>query len=530
MRYDKKIFRIAVALFAVVASEACTGNFDKINRPPYDAIKDEMTRDDYALRAAVTGMQNFVIPTQVHLYQFHEVLAADAFAGYTACTPQWTTKFSTYNPPTDWYRAPFNDVISGVYPNWELMKSFSEDDVVLALGKLFRVAAMHRITDTYGPIPYSKMSAAGGSSQSLSAPYDSQEEVYTRMMTELDEVITVLTDNRFADPAAYRNLDNVYDGDILKWARFANTLKLRMAIRIAYVKSSVAKTAAEEVAASVVGTLATNGDNALLKVTENPLEMQVIQWGDERAGADIVSYMNGYADPRIAKYFTVSTFRTPTVVAGAPASEGFHGLRSGIDVSNKDVMTRYSMPIVAVTDPIMWMNAAEAAFLKAEGALRGWNMGGTAEQFYTQGVELSFAQWGVSSAAVTYLADAVSTPAPYVDPLGNYTYGGTGSSITIKWDDAAGFEANLERIITQKWIANFPLGNESWAEFRRTGYPRLMPVVLNKSGGAIPTGEFIRRLNFPDTEYKENTDNIYKAVGLLGGPDSQGTKLWWDKK
>lgn len=105
------------------------------------------------------------------------------------------------------------------------------------------------------------------------------------------------------------------------------------------------------------------------------------------------------------------------------------------------------------------------------------------------------------------------------------------STITIAWENGAeNFERNLERIITQKWIANFPLGVESWSEFRRTGYPRLIPVVENKSGGIIDTNHMIRRLWYPPTEYTENADNINLAIGLLGGPDNGGTRLWWDKK
>jgi hypothetical protein len=179
---------------------------------------------------------------------------------------------------------------------------------------------------------------------------------------------------------------------------------------------------------------------------------------------------------------------------------------------------------------MLWMNAAEVAFLKAEGALRGWTMGGTAEALYNEGITLSFQQYGVTGSDV-YLSDDTKTPGAYTYPLGNAAYNfGPNSLITIKWNDAASDEQKLERIITQKWIAIFPLGNEAWAEFRRTGYPKFAPVVTNSSNGAIPAGSFIKRLVFPDTEYQRNAENVYEAVRLLGSPDTQGTKLWWDKK
>ena len=189
----------------------------------------------------------------------------------------------------------------------------------------------------------------------------------------------------------------------------------------------------------------------------------------------------------------------------------------------------YSMPIVDVTTPIMWMNAAEVAFLRSEGALRGWSMGGTAEALYNEGITLSFAQLGASGADA-YINNSSSMPASYVDPLGTYTYGGAASTAKIKWDGSNDFETNLEQIITQKWIAMYPLGNEAWAEFRRTGYPKLMPVVLNKSGGTVNTEKMIRRLPYPDTEYTENAENIFNAIQMLGGPDTGGTNLWWDVK
>lgn len=76
----------------------------------------------------------------------------------------------------------------------------------------------------------------------------------------------------------------------------------------------------------------------------------------------------------------------------------------------------------------------------------------------------------------------------------------------------------------------FPLGNEAWAEYRRTGYPRLLPVIENKSGGTVDSKYGARRLNYPTEEYNENGANLKEAITMLGGPDTQGTRLWWDTK
>jgi hypothetical protein len=113
----------------------------------------------------------------------------------------------------------------------------------------------------------------------------------------------------------------------------------------------------------------------------------------------------------------------------------------------------------------------------------------------------------------------------------NYTYS-PANTLTIQWDDAATDEIKQERIITQKYLAIFPDGQEAWSEFRRTGYPKIIPIInaRNQSGGTINTDIQIRRLKFPTTEYANNTAEVQKAVALIGGADNGGIKLWWDAK
>ena len=102
--------------------------------------------------------------------------------------------------------------------------------------------------------------------------------------------------------------------------------------------------------------------------------------------------------------------------------------------------------------------------------------------------------------------------------------------IAIKWNAGASEEEQLERIITQKWIAMFPNGQEAWSEFRRTGYPKVIPIVNNLSGGKVDTNVQVRRMTFPRSEYSNNAAGVAAATALLGGADTGGTKLWWDKK
>ncbi|MNE80278.1 Susd and RagB outer membrane lipoprotein [compost metagenome] len=126
--------------------------------------------------------------------------------------------------------------------------------------------------------------------------------------------------------------------------------------------------------------------------------------------------------------------------------------------------------------------------------------------------------------------DDVLKPINYTDPVNSSNNSSARSAITIKWDETALFENKLERIITQKWLATYPNGQEAWSEFRRTRFPEIFTVVNNYSGGLINTAAQIRRIPFPNIEYQTNGPAVNQAVSLLGGPDNGATKLWWDKR
>lgn len=524
---NKSIIKL-FCLGLLAGNLACTSHFEDINTNPYEANKDEMEYDAYSLSSALVGMQGYVMPTDVNLFQFLDCLLGGSFGGYISDSNNGFNagKFSTYNPQESWLRAPFNDVIPKIYTNLNQLKGVTKDPVPLAVADVVKVAAISRIVDIYGPIPYSKIGADG----KLAAPYDSQKDVYMKMFEELNNAIATLTVHRTEDFSP--NADKVFGGKVEKWVKYANSLKLRLAMRIVYADESTARKEAESAVNNEIGVMTSNADNAFITVNTNPFRVIMYEYngGDSRISADITAYMNGYKDPRRAKYFTESTFEGPDV------QNGFTGLRSGIQIPSGGIVHSYSNMVVNSDSKLMWMNAAEVAFLRSEGALRGWNMGAAeggadaVEGFYDKGIALSFDQWGVGGDAQSYMNDAVKTPEVYKDPLGSFSYTGTASNITIKWDAADGFERKLERIITQKWIANFPLGLEAWAEYRRTGYPKLMPVVDNKSGGVVNSAEMARRLPYPKNEYTENAENMPGAVTLLNGPDNMATHVWWDCK
>ena len=123
-----------------------------------------------------------------------------------------------------------------------------------------------------------------------------------------------------------------------------------------------------------------------------------------------------------------------------------------------------------------------------------------------------------------------AVPADYEDPFRSSNNAAAVSSITPKYDEEATDAENLERILVQKWIASFPNGWERWADFRRTGYPKMFPVVNNENTDGVTVDRGMRRIPYSDNERNTNTANLEEAITFLGGPDTGATDLWWAKK
>lgn len=533
-RHNLSIFFVNGFVFLTVAmlSGACTGDFDSLNTNHHAAQQIEASQ-------FLTTMQIDVVPcsdVDANQYQRACNLTGDIYSGYMAGTGSWGTSnginYDLYYNNGEWGNMLYRVAYTQVLPAWRKIKtSYDEDnfpEASWAITQVTKIMSMHRVADAYGPIPYLKFG------QSMVAPYDSQQAVYVRFFEELNAAIAVLEEVASSSETPLAKVDLVYGGNYAKWLRLANSLKLRLAMRIVYADPDNAKKHAEEAIAS--GVVESNADNAQIQsvsgtMVYNPFEVCWDSYGDCRMGAAMDSFLNGYKDPRLTAYFQA-----------AKTGQGHHGVMSGI--ANNSAKTWFldktSAPNIYKATPVEWLLAAEVAFLRAEGALRGWNMGGTTEFFYNQGVTLSFEQRAVSGAAA-YLENATDVPARFED-VSNRGYGKAAvSTITIKWLASGGFEKNLEQIITQKWLAIYPNGQEAWAEFRRTGYPKLFPVNANKSGNTVDSDVQIRRLVFPQQEYNTNGNEVQKATALLqseskkavngaSGCDTGGTYLWWDKK
>lgn len=525
MKRNKIITIIIVCIALLPLWSSCTDKFREYNTNENEATED-MLVGLIRIGAFFPTMQMDVVPSSdldANDYQRAQNLVGDMHSGYMTPIGTWNygNNATQYNLRySRWNDAAFDVAFKKVMPAWREIKKQGETAYpeIFSVAQILKVAAMHRITDIYGPLPYSQF----GTGEAI--PYDGQEQIYTSFFNDLNNAISVLTDYVTKHPSAkpLAKYDLVYQGDFSKWLKFANALKLRLAMRMAYADEAKAQQYAEEAVAA--GVLTTNSNNALLQTGNgisifNPLKVCWDNYNDVRMGATMESYLVGYNDSRLAKYFQES------------ALGDYHGARLGNFIYSKSSYEKLSSPAIFANTPIQWMCAAENYFLRAEGAIRGWNMQGTAKELYEKGITLSFEQYGVSLGS--YLQDDTSTPAAFSPKAGSGAVS-VGSELlpttTIAWDETSSFELKLERIITQKWLAIYPDGQEAWSEFRRTGYPRVYPVLRNRNAN-IDTELQVRRLPFPQAEYDNNTEEVEKAATLLeGAQDNGGAKLWWDKK
>ncbi len=532
-KYVQLGFKLGL-LFALMAfSSSCNKDYASFNTDPYRPTLDQLEADNFITGRNFPIMIDAVIPAGdigsgtdfVNSYQISNNLSADMFSGFMGAAGDWggNTNNLTYGFNLDWVNEQF--LLTGrLMASWNAIKSATDinnDSLQFSVAQIIKITGISRATDMYGPIPYSSISTG-----TFTPRYDAQDSIYYSFFPELDRAISTLFTLGAQAGRPLARYDKIYGGDYSRWARFGNSLKLRLAMRMAYVDPDRAKQYAEEAASHPAGLLSTTADNALQGAVaiafpyKNPLRTLSVVYQETRMGASMQSILSGYQDPRIRNYFNLSN------IPGL--NNQYIGVRSGINVT-RSLYEPFSTLNVEDATPYPWMLASEIYFLLAEGSIRGWNMGGTAQTFYEAGIRASFQETAVAMPA-DYLNNTTSRPQNYVDPANAGNNTNALSTITIAWSESSNFEEKLERIITQKWIALYPNGQEAWSEFRRTGYPRIFPIVLNRSNGTVPTNLQVRRLPYPRLQYQENGAQVTRGLTLLGGPDNGATKVWWDKK
>lgn len=526
---------LLVVAIGLVSLNSCTKKYAEYNTNPYLATLGQQDADNYISGKNFPVMMNAVTPAGdppgktdfVNSYQLAYNLAADCYSGFMGQAGDWSGNKNnlTYAFNLSWVNEQFA-LTSKLMAAWKNIKDITDinkDSLVLQVAQIIKVTGIIRATDSYGPVPYSSILTG-----TFTPSFDSQESIYNSAFTDLRKARDLLY--RFGATAGtpLKTYDMIYAGDYMKWAKYANSLILRLAVRTVYVDATKSQQYAEEAVNNPAGLMTGVSDGALFSLKtgngafffNNPLYTLTANYLEARAGASMQSMLSGYNDPRLAVYYSNSTIagRTSEIV----------GVRTGINVT-RSLYQPFSQLNVTSSTPMPWMQASEVYFLKAEGAIRGWNMGGTAKDLYESGIKQAFAETGV--AMPTNYLTSTAKPATYTDyaNTGNSVSGTALDTISIQWNDAAVFKVKLHRIMNQKWIALYPNGPEAWADYRRTGYPRIFQIAVDNSGGAVNIPLQVRRLPYPTTQYNQNNSQVQKALSLLGGADNGGTKLWWDK-
>lgn len=356
-----------------------------------------------------------------------------------------------------------------------------------AVGIIMRSWVFQVLTDFYGDIPYSQ---AAQIDKYLTPKYDAQKDVYLGLLAELKTASGLITPtgNTIAG-------DILYNGDMNKWKKFANSLRLRIALRISDREFAAAKAVFDEIGTDDNNLIVSNSDNAQLvyqaSPNQNPVAKNRETRNDYRISKSIVDKLNQLNDPRLPIYGAVPRDTNKIVgVTNGLATDS--AARLGFNKTS-DVGAVFT----ATAAPAVLFNASELLFIKAEAAQIGL-LSGNAATLYAQAVTASLKQYGVSDLNVTaYLAQ----------PAVLY--------------DAANYRKSIGE---QKWLALFGDGLEGFAEWRRLDYPKLPAAYTGALGGKIPT-----RMTYPSSEQALNGTNYKDAVGRQGA-DALTTRLWFDKE
>ena len=389
-------------------------------------------------------------------------------------------------------------------------------------------------TDAYGPLAYS--SILSGEYESY-YPFDSQQQLFVAMLKDLEKAITDIKGMSEGEKVTLATFDCWCNADTELWVKVANSLRLRLALRLSKREAEMKeagidlKQVATEAAANTLATV--NTDIVIDKSLENEMWL-MFNWGDCGFNANLVTLMTGMKDPRQPLYMT-KNIKDVTNLEGkvvVPANTQYLGIRfaSGLPgkpnnwanfsqwIDPQNTIGVYSMPL-----PIF--KAAESYFLLAEAKLR-WDIGSASVQsLYEDGIRVSMTNElsyrGKYAGVDAYAAGAVdeyingtTTQVDFEDAVDPNLNTPAVNKLCVKWDEGASNEEKLERIITQKYFALFPLSIEAWAEQRRTGYPHLFPAYVDESNGGVNKEEGVRRVIYSSNAYDTNAQGVAKGREL----------------
>jgi hypothetical protein len=369
-------------------------------------------------------------------------------------------------------------------------KTLSNDEVLIQKNKIAileiqMVNAYQSLVDIFGNMPYSQALDINN----LTPIYDNGETIYTDLINRLNIAIA----NLDTQSDSFGSNDLIYAGNVTKWKKYANCVKLKLGMHLVDINPTTAKAIVESAYNS--GLISSNGDNAVFKYLNadpngNPFASLFFGSPHYNPTQFLVNTLSGLNDPRIDK------FLDPTSKIGGVYVGAVYGKTSSYKSSSS------FNPTVKVRElPCLLFDYAETNLLLAEATQRGFNVGGTAESYYNKGITASMSYWGVAATDVTtYLLQP-----------------------SVAFATATG--TPIQRIANQLWIAYFNRGFEGWTEYRRLDYPNLQapPTAVVEANGKVPV-----RMIYSHLDKSQNQANYTAASTAIGG-DFMTTKLFWDK-
>lgn len=510
----------------------------------------------YCLR----GAKNGDVPG-AHAYQRQFSLGPDAYAQYMVVHHKdfmYGTLTSAYNVSEEFNGDPLGSytmVKNALMPllNHPIIDTIPE---FKAINLLYYCVSAQERADLSGPYTYLEDKL----NSEEPVEYNDLKTIYYGVKENLDTIVACLKHYEANRSKEYKKeIQKVmtrycttsramFTGDwsMDSYIRLANSLKLRMAMHMVKIEPETAKQWAEEaVASGVIETV--DQQHALYPMVSgftHPYVEICNSWSDLRLCASFESLLMSLKHPYTKYVFANNSQPIINQATGEElaAHSKIVGLRAGRLMPDGQ---NYPLnPLAAFSSvnssamamaPLYLVKLAEVNFLRAEGALRGWNMGGEAEYFYNEGIKNAYLDEPMmgageyNAALAEYMA--LETPVDYIqkEVSGDGEDWESVTKIGVKWNGGDDQETKLEKIITQKYIALFPLSTEAWTEMRRTGYPKVFPVLNTDDGdGSIEQGEMIRRI--PWNASDPIVQQLIEASGIptLGGPDLQATRLWWD--
>ena len=483
-------------------SQSCTSDFEKLNTPPTSLS----TIDPGLIFSRVQKGATFVEGYEYPNNQYGSWIQHWA-GGVLISSGRYIQQ-----PDDDVWNNNYSDIKNISQIRNQILKGRESDPKArtkIALARIIEIAIWQRHTDLFGDVPYSQ-SALGADNVNNQPKFDTQESIYQALIKDLDVAISQIN----ATDEGYGAADYYYKGNTVLWKKYANSLKLKLGMRIRYGNPTLAQKTVTEAMGQIM--MESNADNATVPTfndaTNGNLHPVLNQW---IAGSPDLKYL---AEPFVAQLVNTNDPRLaglvqPTVnsvKAGKPAYKGIGvALTDAIlktiikDDNSTASQTTYFNKAFNPAIPCLAMSFSDVSFFKAEAALEGW--GATpdqAEKFYQDGVKAAMNQSPFNIATI---------PANYQKELSF---------------DGLTKEQKLEKIGTQKWIHLFGRSYEAFSEWRRMGYPALKAGPnLGSTNGTIP-----RRTAYSAREALLNSTNYKEASARMATGDSYTSKVWWDKR